>query len=496
MKKNYNTIAITILLFILSPALLRAQCTTPTTVPYYEGFSSLSFSNQLPTCWSASNPSVTCLTFTTPNNYAAFYFNPGGVSYFYSRGIQLYAGISYSASMFYKTDNTLGTNWSNLAILRGTTQSPTGLVQIASTSGAASSAAYIPLSNTFAVPVSGGYYFAIRATGINSGTSPYLYWDDLAVTIPCGPGSGNSDQAPAQLSGTICSTESGTISVATPGPYIYLWSTGATTPTIAVFPGQNTNYTVTLTNTITACANTYIYQLTVNPTPTIMAIAGSTIVCAGSTVVITGYGANTYAWSNGGIGPSITVTPTSEMTYSMIGTNSLGCSAVTIATVMVKPLPNLSVTSTAFTICENEQVSLNVSGAVSYTWNYSGGPSNNASITVSPLQSSIFIASGTGTNGCVSQKTVSVQVNDCTGLNQVTTTTTLKISPNPNEGNFTIEGALNSSFTIYDLLGRVTRQGIIESEKYSIQMIGLPAGVYLVKIDGDKDSKSLKTLKE
>ena len=82
MKKIYVQLTLSILLVIITNFQLKAQCPS-TTVPYYEGFQSITTNNQFPTCWTSSSPSVTCLTYTTgTNNYAAFYYNPGGTNYF------------------------------------------------------------------------------------------------------------------------------------------------------------------------------------------------------------------------------------------------------------------------------------------------------------------------------------------------------------------------------------------------------------------------------
>src|SRR5687767_1824333 len=130
MKTNYTKLILSLSIFLFAKGSLKAQCTS-TTVPYYEGFTTITANNQLPNCWTASNLGSNCLTFNATNQYAAFYYSPSGVNYFYSRGIQLYTGVNYSVCMFYRTTSPGNSNWTNLSILVGTNQNPTGLVQVA-----------------------------------------------------------------------------------------------------------------------------------------------------------------------------------------------------------------------------------------------------------------------------------------------------------------------------------------------------------------------------
>jgi len=150
---------------IAVPSGVQVQNTTTNTVPYSESFTGITSNNQLPNCsWFSPNLGSTATTYTNGNKYAAFYYNPPAVSHMYSNGIQLYAGVIYSASVWYQA-NPNYTNWTDLSILVGPNQSTTGLVSIASTNGPALAASYTALTNTFTVPASGLYYVDVRGTG-------------------------------------------------------------------------------------------------------------------------------------------------------------------------------------------------------------------------------------------------------------------------------------------------------------------------------------------
>lgn len=148
--------------------------TTTNSIPYSEGFEGLIVNNQLPNCsWKASNMPQTCQTYIsqdlnnriprTGSKFASFYYSPASTSYFYTNGLDLKAGVTYSASVWYTTEYYTYTNWTNLSLLIGPNQSTLGLQAVASSSGTAASPNYKSLSNTFTVASSGIYYLAIRA---------------------------------------------------------------------------------------------------------------------------------------------------------------------------------------------------------------------------------------------------------------------------------------------------------------------------------------------
>nr|MBA3665847.1 PKD domain-containing protein [Bacteroidota bacterium] len=151
------------------------------------------------------------------------------------------------------------------------------------------------------------------------------------------------------------------------GASTYSWNTGATTNTIAVTPAVNTSYTVTGTNA-NGCKNTAVNSITVNALPTVSITGGTSAVCNGATVVLTGTGANTYTWSNAATTTSIGVTVTSNVTYSVTGTNANGCSNTSSKTLSVNPTPTVTAPNGA--ICTGNAYTITPSGASTYT--YSG----------------------------------------------------------------------------------------------------------------------------
>lgn len=479
-------------------------------VPYYESFEGIHGNNELPNCsWSASNLGTNCLTYITSNTggrvartgskFASFYYNPGGTRYFYSNGIQLNAGVTYSASVWYETEYYGYNNWTDLSIMYGTTQTPTGLISIASTNGPAISNVYKSLSNTFMVATSGVYYVAIRATGTTGSSAQWLTWDDLSIIVPCEEGSSNTPTLSLSANTTsVCDGQP--INLTVSGADTYTWSNGTNSNVLSEMPSIATNYIVVGTNTLTGCTNTISQAISVNPSPVIVGVTNKPSVCSGSPAQLTGLGGVTYTWSNGALTNATVVSPTIATSYTVLGSNSYGCSSQAVVSIGVYTLPSVGATSNVSDICLNEIANLTGTGALSYEWIsstssivYQGSP-----ISVSPNASTTFTVKGTDANGCKNTANVTVNLKDCVGINKYTASTTgVSIFPNPTSGDLTIETHNTAAKTVevVDLSGRVMLSATGSQETISMNMSSFANGVYYVKIQSNSTTEVVKIVK-
>ncbi|MEN0004577.1 MAG: T9SS type A sorting domain-containing protein [Bacteroidota bacterium] len=102
-------------------------------------------------------------------------------------------------------------------------------------------------------------------------------------------------------------------------PFTYLWSTGETSDVI--FPTQQGNYCVTVTDAVGCEASTCTYYFSNECAVEI----GSTITCAFGAVPLSGTAPFTYHWSTGDSIPCIN--PSSSGTYCVTMTDATGCIA-------------------------------------------------------------------------------------------------------------------------------------------------------------------------
>ncbi len=198
-------------------------------------------------------------------------------------------------------------------------------------------------------------------------------------------------------SNTICAGQ--TVTINANGASSYLWSNGTNTNSLIISPTSNTSYTVI--GTTLGCSNTSISNVFVTPFPTVTVNSNS--ICAGQTITLNAAGANSYIWNTGSVTNSITVSPNSNSSYTVIGSAS-GCTNTAISSISVTPMPTVTVNSS--TICSGSSATLLVSGAATYTW--SNG-SNNSSVLVNPLTTTSYSVLGE-LSGCVTSATTNVVV--------------------------------------------------------------------------------------
>ena len=494
MKTNYSFIKVLLVLMCFTAQNTSAQCTctVTSTQPCIENFSGLTLNDQLPPCWAASNMSVTCLTFATPPNQTrgAFFDNPAGVNYFYTNGIYLLAGVTYSADLWYRTSMS-GSNWTDLSILYGTSQSPVGHTLVASTNGPANSAVYTSLSNTFAVSSTGQYFFSVRGTS-TVGISNYLSWDDLRISLPCSAGNNAPTMTMTPASASVCAGASSSFTVT--GADSYTWSTGATGSVVTVtFPGGTSmgSFTVTGTKTLTQCSSILSPTQNIYPSPVVNAVSVPAEVCSGSSVTLLAAGdaGNSYVWVNGGPSTAAYVVyPASPVTnYSVIGTNTYGCSKMALVSVQVHNRPVVVPSSSNFTVCIGDQVIVTASGAPGYTWVSSTSAIGNGTVmALSPSVSATYSIFGEDTHGCRDTATVAFVVDACTGLsNAGNSQVSIKIFPNPSNGIFTIEysGVVgpDTKVLVFNNLGQKVAEHEL-STRTTQATLNLAPGIYVYMI--------------
>lgn len=190
----------------------------------------------------------------------------------------------------------------------------------------------------------------------------------------------------------VCRGDSVTLTV-TGNASFFLWSTRDTTPSIRIKATSTTTYSVVASNTY-GCSTTATYTLTVNAIP-VASITGDTALCEGQVATLTSSNAQSFHWSTGSNNRSINVTTSG--TYSVVVTNSYGCTNSASLTVRFYEHPQVTITGDT-ALCQGETTMLTAQGGSSYLW--SNG-STSPSINVTPIETTNYTV--TASNGyCVS----------------------------------------------------------------------------------------------
>lgn len=173
----------------------------------------------------------------------------------------------------------------------------------------------------------------------------------------------------------------------TTGAYLTSCQLPTTAPAAASFQFGFANERVFLYNS--SASQWYGYKVVSNSA--VNPLSTPAVICAGGTAVLTNTGSATYTWVGGPTNASLAVSPSVTTSYSIIGTNTAGCTASAVITVSVNnTLPTLTITPSATTACLGQTVVLTASGANSYTWN------NNVinATAFSPSTTSNYIVNG------------------------------------------------------------------------------------------------------
>ncbi|WP_317898104.1 T9SS type A sorting domain-containing protein [Aurantibacillus circumpalustris] len=215
--------------------------------------------------------------------------------------------------------------------------------------------------------------------------------------------------------------------------------------------------------------------------------------CTGSATlnISGGFGPYSYTWSPSAQTSSIVSLNAGTYTVT-VNDNGPNCNYSIITQIAAYPSPTLNAQS--ISICLQTAGVLNVSGASNYTW-FPGGVSG-ASYTVSPPVSQTYSVTGTFTNGCASNATVSVTVLKCTSINEENLNNShLKIYPNPFETEFFIETEEELEIIIFDHIGCKILSQKLNKGKNAINVSSLNSGVYLFQTSGKNIRQINKLIK-
>ena len=150
------------------------------------------------------------------------------------------------------------------------------------------------------------------------------------------------------------------------------------------------SYVITYTDTDAATAT---FNLSINTIPTVTVSASAGTICDGESTILTASGANSYTWSNGGTGASITVSPSTTTIFTATGTDSNSCTSSGGTTITVNALPSVSISGT-LTYCSGASTTLDAGSFVSYLW------SNGETTQTISATAGNYTVTVTDSNGC------------------------------------------------------------------------------------------------
>lgn len=306
-------------------------------------------------------------------------------------------------------------------------------------------------NNSYSVSVSGltvGQTYYILIDGCSGNICSYTFVATAGVVQPISLSVPNP---------TVCSGGSVNLT-ATGGNGVFQWSGdpglsassgSSVTITPPVTPGIY-NYKVETTGGTSACPQgaDHDFSVTVNPaiTPTISVAPVSSTICSGETVTLTASvtdgDANLVNWSNGSVGSSITVSPTTTTTYAATYTGTGTC--ISTSTIFANSTVNV------FSTSSSQQQAIVCSNNLPYIF-------GSQSLNTSGTYTEVF----TNANGCDSTVTLQLTVQNLPSISVTTTEVscnsalaTANVTVNPS-GNYSYSwtGSASVTETATDLNG-------------------------------------------
>lgn len=278
---------------------------------------------------------------------------------------------------------------------------------------------------------------------------------------------------------TICAGSSTTLTANGAGSYT--WSTLAFIPSIVIAPLSSTNIVVAGTNSL-GCMGGTIVPITVIQLPNVSISAPANQICSGQSSTLTASGAITYSWSTNNSGNSIVVSPSSNSSYTVTGTDANGCKNTAVQAVAVNATPTLNLNSSTNVVCIGQSATLTVSGANSYVWNDN---STALTLVVTPTMNATYSVTGTGTGNCQASAMITQSVSQCTSLSELNGASyDVVMYPNPalNEVFFRSSGNETFDVVIFNSLGAVVITQKQHGSEKALSVSSLAKGVYLVRL--------------
>jgi lysyl endopeptidase len=339
------------------------------------------------------------------------------------------------------------------------------------------------------------YQAGTMFSGLSAGTYAVMVQDATGCTGTTNVSVSNTGGFNMNISNaqTICSGNSATITASGAGVGgSYVWDNGLpATATHTVSPAITTTYSVIATDA-GGCSQNGTVVVTVETIPTVTVVPVNPEICSGDAITLVASGAQTYIWNNGTTAATLTVTPSSQSTYTVIGQNGSCSGAPVQTTVLVNAAPTIIASSDVFNIPVGGTVNFSNAGssATGYTWTFGdGNTSTQGTVAHTYNVMGTYTATLTGSIGdCFASDVIIVNVG-VVDVPQIDLEQAVTVYPNPNNGQFNLKLDLNSaenvSIELFSSIGQLVASQVLGSVNNAVLNFDLSneaEGFYFVKV--------------
>lgn len=278
--------------------------------------------------------------------------------------------------------------------------------------------------------------------------------------------------------------------------FTHLWYDSSTGQTLTVYSSNTVN--VTVTNPVTGCVASDTITITLNQNP-VVNLGNDITQCGGSVTLNAGNAGASYVWSTAA--STQTISANASGAYSVSVTAS-GCTASDTIMVTINPLPFVGFPAIAPVCSQVNSIVLNGTPAGGI---FSGGPEVSGGMffpgIAGPGAHSVMYTV-TDTNSCSNSFIQTINVNDCTGIEETTSLSETNIYPNPSNGMFTVV-ILNANYkelviSITDIQGKEVYSSSVKNiagdYNKQIALDGIAKGIYYIKLTADSNMQIRKLI--
>lgn len=225
-------------------------------------------------------------------------------------------------------------------------------------------------------------------------------------------------------------------------------------------------------------------------------ISGDTEVCVGDSAAITvtftnGVPPYSILWSSGSTSATLNL---AAGNYTITAVDSNTDTATATITVTELPLPTADFGASATAGSGAVTISNSSSNATTYSWDFAGlATETGATPTYTFTENGTYDITLIATNACGSDTTVeSVTISGIVGINELGSIfTSVQISPNPSNGNFTLQLVANEtspvSVKVFNLQGQAVYTSVLntvagQASTQSIKLDNAASGIYIIQI--------------
>ncbi len=377
---------------------------------------------------------------------------------------------------------------------------------------------YLDTINVVAVsPLCNGDANGSISIGAAGGVSPYTYlWSTTSTsstingltagsytyTITDAAGCTRTDFInlinPPVLTSTITATDvtcfgaaSGSAQIATTGGNsncTYLWSTNATTSMInglaaGVYSCIATDINgCSVTNSVIVTEPTQLQLNVIDPSNPTTCSANDGFIDMSTIGGTPGY---TYMWSNSAMTEDIV--GLAGGIYSLIVTDTNGCTASISITLSAPNAPSASLVLTDTLLCEQPgTITLNGGSPAGGTWSGPGvsGSQFDPMVAGAGIHTIVYTIYDS-LSGCSGFATDTIEVQICIGTNELALNQ-VNVYPNPTNGIIVLEGRTKmSTIVVTDIFGNTVISRSADHNSVQLDLSNLSGGIYMIAIESD-----------